>query len=248
MFVVGDDGTLAELDGSGKNIRTLHVEKQIEDVVYHPPSGGLMLVSELKGELILIDSVSGKERRRWKLNTPALLGTPPTEANQGFEGLGFRPDPSRPGGGIIYLAHQRAPAAVVGVAFDTGSGTTVDAAAVVSRWTITGYDDLTAVSYVPSIDRVVVIADSQDRLLVLGPDGTVESEVPDPRGAAGGAGVRWLRRPLDRRRQGQVRAAAARRARRVRSARAGSVAVSGRFCRRVGAGRLHREEEVEPVN
>jgi uncharacterized protein YjiK len=180
MFVVGDDGTLAELDGSGKNVRTLRVEKQLEDVVYHPPSGGLMLVSELKGELILIDPVSARERRRWKLNTPALLGTPPTEANQGFEGLGFRPDPARPGGGIIYLAHQRAPAMVVGVAFDTGAGGTIDAGAVVSRWNISGYDDLTAVAYVPSIDRVVVIADSQDRLLVLGPDGAVESEVPIP--------------------------------------------------------------------
>ena len=180
VFVVGDDGTLAELDGSGKNIRTLHVEKQLEDVVYHPPSGGLMLVSELKGELILIDAASGKERRRWKLNTAALLGTPPTEANQGFEGLAFRPDASRPGGGIIYLAHQRAPATVVGVAFDTGAAGTIDAGAVVSRWNITGYDDLTAVAYVPSIDRVVVIADSQDRLLVLGPDGTVENEVPIP--------------------------------------------------------------------
>ena len=197
LFVVGDDGTLAELDGSGKNIRTLPVEKQLEDVVYHPPSGGLMLVSEQKGELILLDSTSGKERRRWKLNTTALLGTPPTEKNQGFEGLAFRPDPSRPGGGIIYLAHQRAPAVIVGVAFDTGAGGTIDAGAVVSRWNITGYDDLTAISYVPSVDRMVVIADSQDRLLVLGSDGSVESEVPVPgeqqEGLAfDGSGALWI--------------------------------------------------------
>ena len=180
MFVVGDDGTLAELDGSGKNVRTLRVEHQLEDVVYHPPSGGLLLISEAKSELILLDPASGKERRRWKIDTTALLGAPPTEANQGFEGLAFQPDPARPGGGIIYLAHQRAPAAIVGVAFDTGSNATIAAAAVVSRWTITGYDDLTAVAYLPSIDRVVAIADSEDRLLVLGPDGAVENDVPIP--------------------------------------------------------------------
>jgi uncharacterized protein YjiK len=181
MFVVGDDGTLSELDGAGKNIRTLKVEPQIEDVVYHPPSGGLLLVSEKKAELILFDPVAGKERRRWKMDTAALLqSTVPLEANQGFEGLAFKPDPSRPGGGIIYLSHQRAPAAVIGVAFDTASSATIDASAVVSRWIITSYDDLTAISYVPSIDRVIAIADSQDRLIVLGPDGTVENEVPIP--------------------------------------------------------------------
>ncbi len=197
IFVVGDDGTLAELDGSGKNIRTLHVEKQIEDVAYHPPSGGLLLISESKSELILFDPAVGKERRRWKINTAAVLGSPPTEANEGFEGLAFRPDPSRPGGGVIYLSHQRAPAVVVGVAFDTGSNATIDAAAVVSRWTITGYDDLTAITYVPSIDRLVVIADSQDRMLVLGPDGAVEKEVPIPgeqqEGLAfDGSGAMWI--------------------------------------------------------
>lgn len=180
LFVVGDDGTLAELDGAGNHIRTFRVEKQLEDVVYHPPSGGLLLVSEKKAELILFDPAAGKERRRWKIDTAALIGSAPTEANQGFEGLAFRPDPSRPGGGIVYLSHQRTPASVVGVAFDTASAAAIDASAVVSRWNITGYDDLTAITYVPSIDRVVAIADSQDRLLVLGPDGTVENEVPIP--------------------------------------------------------------------
>jgi uncharacterized protein YjiK len=181
VFLVGDDGTLAELDGAGKNVRSLQVEKQLEDVAYHPPSGGLLLVSELKSELILFDPAAGKERRRWKINTAALLGTPPTEANQGFEGLAFRPDPARPGGGIVYLAHQRAPAMIVGVAFDTASSSrTIDGGSVISRWNFTGFDDLTAVAYIPSVDRVVAIADSQDRLLVLGPDGAVEKEVPIP--------------------------------------------------------------------
>ena len=180
MFVVGDDGTLAELDGSGKNIRTLQVEKQLEDVVFHPPSGALMLISESKSELLQYDPASGKVRRRWKINTPALLGATPTEPNQGFEGLAFRPDASRPGGGIFYLSHQRAPAMVVGIAFDTASTATIDAGAVVSRWNISGFEDLTAITYVPSIDRLVMIADNEDRVLVLGADGAIENEAPIP--------------------------------------------------------------------
>jgi uncharacterized protein YjiK len=180
LWVVGDDGTLAEIDGSGKRLRMLRVEHQLEDVAFHPPSGGLLLVSESKSELILFDPAAGRERRRWKINAAAVLGTPQTEANQGFEGLAFRPDATRPGGGIVYLAHQRAPARVVGVAFDTASGAAIDAANVVSRWTITGFEDLTAITYVPSIDRMVLVADSEDRMLVLGGDGSVEKEVPIP--------------------------------------------------------------------
>jgi uncharacterized protein YjiK len=179
LFVVGDDGTLAELDGAGKNVRTLTVEKQLEDVIYHPPSGGLILVSEKKAELILFDPATSKERRRIKIDTAALLGTTAQmEKNQGFEGLAFKPDPSRVGGGIIYLSHQRDPAMVVGVALDTATATMIGADAVVSRWNITAYDDLSAITYVPSIDRVVAIAESQDRLLVLGADGNIETEMP----------------------------------------------------------------------
>ena len=180
LFVVGDEGTLAEIDASGNMIRTIGVEQQLEDVAYHPPTGGLLLVSESKSDLILFDPTAGRERKRWKLNTAALLGAAPTEANQGFEGLAFRSDPSRPGGGIVYLSHQRAPAAIVAIAFDTNGTAPIDASSVVSRFNMTGYDDLTALQYVPSIDRLVVIADSKERLLVLAPDGSVQDEVPIP--------------------------------------------------------------------
>jgi uncharacterized protein YjiK len=180
VFVVGDDGTLAELDGFGKNVRTIRVEQQIEDVVYHPPSRALLMISESKSELILFDPVAGKEKGRFKLDATALLGAPATGKNQGFEGIAFRPDPARPGGGIVYLAHQREPAVVVGIVFAPAPGATIGNESVVSRWTIADYDDLTAIAWVPSIDRLVVISDSKDDLLVLGPDGSVESTVPIP--------------------------------------------------------------------
>ena len=180
LFVVGDDGSLAEVDASGNMVRTLAVEQQLEDVAYHAPTGGLLLVSESKSELILFDPAAGRQRKRWKINTPALLGAMPTEVNQGFEGLAFRPDASQPGGGIVYLSHQRAPAVIVALAFDPDRTTTIDAAAVIGRYNMTGYDDLTALQYLPSIDRLVVIADSKERLLILGADGAVEDEVPIP--------------------------------------------------------------------
>jgi uncharacterized protein YjiK len=181
LFVIGDDGVLAELDGAGHSIRTFKVEKQLEDVVYHPPSGQLLLISETKSEMILFDPGAGKELRRFKIDAAAVLGEAPSAgANQGFEGIAFQANPAEKGGGIVYLTHQRGPAMVVGLAFDPGSNATLDASSVVSRWTIPGYADLTAITYVPSIDRLLVISDSKDRLLVLGKGGALESEIPIP--------------------------------------------------------------------
>jgi uncharacterized protein YjiK len=155
------------------------VEKQLEDVAFYPPSN-LLLVSEKRAEVILFDPASSKEIKRFKIDTAALMGGGPAVPNQGFEGLAFRPDPTRPGGGIVYLSHQRSPAAVVGVAFDPATTTTIDAATLVSNWSVKDATDLSAIAYVPSIDRVVAIADSKDRLLVLRDDGSVQDEIPIP--------------------------------------------------------------------
>ena len=197
VFAVGDDGVLAELDGAGKMLRTIAVEQQLEDVAYHPPTGGLLLISEAKSELLLLDPTSGLVRKRWKVNTAALLGANPTEANQGFEGLAFRADAGRPGGGLVYLSHQRSPAAVIAVAFDPTSATAIDGGNVVSRWNLPDQEDLTAVGYLPSLDRVVVIADSKDRLLVLGEDGAVQADFEIPGEQQEGiafdnAGAMWI--------------------------------------------------------
>ena len=118
LFVVGDDGGLAQLEGQGKVLNRTKIESQIEDVTVHTPSGLLVLVSESRSELILYDPVAHQERRRWPLDADAMVGAPITDRNQGFEGVVFRPVPGQPGGGIFYLTHQRSPALVVALAFD----------------------------------------------------------------------------------------------------------------------------------
>jgi uncharacterized protein YjiK len=181
LFVVGDEGTLAELDAAGKRIDAREVKGDLEDVTVYTPSGELMLVAEKQAELILYDPVARQEKKRWKLDTEAVLGEEPGEKNEGFEGLAFRPERGRKGGGLFYLAHQRTPAMVVALVFDPASPPgRLGAEAVVARWPLTPHEDLTAVSYVPSIDRVLVLCDKSDRILILAADGTIESEVTVP--------------------------------------------------------------------
>jgi uncharacterized protein YjiK len=181
LFVVGDEGTVGELDGDGKSIDVREVKGDLEDVTVYTPSGDLMLVAEKQAELILYDPVARQEKKRWKMDTAAILGEEPGDKNEGFEGLAFRPERGRKGGGLFYLAHQRTPAMVVALAFDPASPPgRLGAEAVVTRWPLAPHVDLTAVDYVPSIDRVLVLSDRSDRILILAADGTIESEVKVP--------------------------------------------------------------------
>jgi hypothetical protein len=180
LFVIGDDGKIAELDASGSAVRSLALPGNLEDVTVHTPTGDLVILSELNSELILYDP-AGKERKRWRLEKAAVLGRASSDPNQGFEGLAFRPDPSLPGGGMFYLTHQRKPAAVIAIAFDPArAGGTLGADVVKGRWELSGYEDLTAITYVAELDRLLVVSDAQDVLIVMRTDGTVERDVAIP--------------------------------------------------------------------
>jgi uncharacterized protein YjiK len=151
---------------------------------------------ENEASLVVYDPAAHKESKRIALDTAALLGrAPESKKGQGFEGLAFRPEPARPEGGVFYLAHQRSPAMVVGIAVDLDHATRIGKGAVVSRWPVERYQHLTAISYEPSLGRFLLIADG--RLVVLRPDGTTEAEsvlpAVQPEGVClDGSGALWI--------------------------------------------------------
>lgn len=181
LFVVGDEGSLVEVGMDGKAIANIPTGGNLEDVAVHTPSGRLVLLSEKKGELIVIDPSTGKKTGRFKLDDVALLGEAGIDKNQGFEGLAFRKEDGRPGGGIFYLVHQRKPAVLVAIAFDPlAAKGDLGAESLVSRTPVANRDDLTAVTYEPALDRLFVIADSKDRLAMLAMSGEEEAEIVLP--------------------------------------------------------------------
>ncbi len=181
LYLVGDEGRLVELDGEGRVVARHRVKGDIEDVAVHSPTGQLVLLSERKSALVLYDPARGEERRELRLDRRALLGEEPADKNQGFEGLAFREDLGRAGGGLFYLVHQRAPAMVVAIAFDPERAPDrLGRESVVLRWKVEKQGDLTAAAWVPALERLLVIADERNRLLVLRGDGTREAEVRLP--------------------------------------------------------------------
>jgi uncharacterized protein YjiK len=180
LFVVGDEGSVGELDETGRTVRADPVTGNLEDLAFHPPSGTLVLLVEDPPGLVVYDPAARRETRRLRLDTAGLLGrAPDARKAQGFEGLAFRPEAGRPGGGVFHLAHQRSPAMVVAVAFDPANATSVGGDAVVGRWPMEGYQRLSALYWDADRDRFLLIADG--RLAVLGPDGaTVARSGPLP--------------------------------------------------------------------
>ena len=181
LFVVGDEGSLVEVSKNGKVVAKIPTGGNLEDVAVHSPSGRLVMLSEKKGELVVLDPATGKKTGKFRLDDAALLGETGVDKNQGFEGVAFRKEEGHPGGGVFYLVHQRAPAMLIALAFDplAASGS-IGAESLISRSTVPNRDDLTAVTYDAALDRLFVIADSKDRLVMLSRDGEEEAEIVLP--------------------------------------------------------------------
>jgi len=170
LFVVGDEGSIAELDADQAVMRSQPMAPDVEDVALHTPTGQLVTVMEDTSELMVLDPETLTEVRRFPLDRAALLDTEPTgEPNEGFEGLAFRADASVPGGGVWYLTHQRLPAMVVELTFDpSAEAHPIGAESVVARWEIPGTDEVNGITYVATLNRLLVVGDRQDTLVVLG--------------------------------------------------------------------------------
>ena len=176
-FLVGDEGSLAEMDADGHVTRVDPVRGNLEGIAVHGPSGALLLLAEKSSELVVWDPVARRELRRIPLDRDGLLGRSPGDANNGFEGVAFR---EQDGGGVLYLVHQRAPALVVTASFDLAHVETLGAASVTARWPLAGRGDLTDITWAPELARLLVLADKKDRLLVLGPEGQVQGDLKLP--------------------------------------------------------------------
>ncbi len=183
FFVVGDRGSLVEIAPTGAVVASYSVKGNLEDVTVHGPSGRLVLLAEKKGELVVWDPATASETARFALDVPGILGRQPAERNQGFEGIVFRAEGGRPGGGVFHVAHQSKPARLVTLAFDpTGPARTLGAADVLARHAVKSHEDLAAVAWSDTLGRLFVIADKEDRLLVVSPNGTIDADLALPGG------------------------------------------------------------------
>jgi uncharacterized protein YjiK len=162
LFVVGDRGHVAELDGNGRERSRRRVRGDLEDVALLP-DGRLLILDESADEIFLYDYDRDRKERRWRLDVAGLLGTPRAPlVDDGFEGLAYVPGGSGRVPGLLYLGHQHRPARVVVASFDPAAPDgRLGAESVQARWNLETYRDAKAVAYVPSLDRFLVVSDGR---------------------------------------------------------------------------------------
>jgi uncharacterized protein YjiK len=183
LFAVGDRGRLVEIAPTGALVAGHPVKGNLEDVTVHLPSGRLVLLAEKKGELVVWDPATARETARFALDVAGILGREPANRNLGFEGIAFRPEDGKLGGGVFHIAHQSKPARLVALAFDpAGAARTLGEGDVLARHALKPHEDLTAVTWSDPLRRLLVVAEHADRLFVVSLDGAIEGDLTLPGG------------------------------------------------------------------
>ncbi len=117
LFVVGDEGDIAEVDLEGKIVRSEHIGGDLEGVTYDPSSGHLYVVREGHEIIFEIRASDFKILRRFSLDR-TFAGDPNylRRGGDGIEGLTFVPDADHAEGGRFYAVNQYDPAVLVELA------------------------------------------------------------------------------------------------------------------------------------
>lgn len=175
LYVVGDRGVILELDASARPLRKAVVGGDLEDVTVHTGSGDLLLLAEDESEILRFDPKAFVVTSRCSLDGKALLGDGRDRARDGFEGLEWRPS-GETVGGMLLLAHQRDPAAIVSLRFDAArcGAEPLGRHGVERRRKYQKCGSLTAITFAASLDRLLALDGERRDLLVLGPGGKVE--------------------------------------------------------------------------
>lgn len=110
LFVVGDEGDLAEVSLDGKLLRTAHLGGDLEAITVDPVSGSLFVARE--GHEIILEVKPDNFRLLRRFTIDRSFGGDPNylkRGGDGVEGLAYVPDEKDPEGGHLWIVNQYDP-------------------------------------------------------------------------------------------------------------------------------------------
>ena len=124
IFVVGDEGDIAELTTDGKVLRTERIGGDLEGITVDPVSGMLYAVREGEDVIIEIRPKDFEILRRFVIdrrfgNEPEVIH----RGGDGIEGISFIADSDNPEGGRIFAVNQFDPPMLIELALPLKSST-----------------------------------------------------------------------------------------------------------------------------
>lgn len=177
LFVIGDEGGLAEFkpDGTPLNLGQIEVH-DFEGITTDPASGLLYAIDEKKARIVEIDPHNFGVLREYEIE-PVFEGTRLLADDKNkLEAIAFVPDSQHPQGGVFYLANQSPESEaslILKVEAPLKTGTNQPEAASMIGYFSLPAPDLSDLYYHPSNGYLYVISDQANAIFELTPAGEI---------------------------------------------------------------------------
>ena len=178
IFVIGDEGDIAELKLDGTPINSSWLRDGDFEGITVDPSTGLLYVAEERAEKVIeVDPDSLVPIREFtvprEFNGKLVL----QPGEEGFEGITFVPIPQHPEGGIFFVAQQSFdlsnesnPSAVLSIELPLRSSSAEQAGAKIISIEIFDQIDLAGLHYNTADDRLLILSGSHHKVFLARTD------------------------------------------------------------------------------
>jgi uncharacterized protein YjiK len=178
LFVVGDEGDLAEINKDGTPVANYRIGGDLECIDVAPETGLLYIGVEGEDVILEFDPEKGIVTRRFPINRSFkgdanFLQKQTTSYDNGIESLAFVPDSRHPEGGTFYVGNQWDPSMIMEVFVPLKSSRAEETEARIIRVLPLKMDDPAAMYYDPITRRLNIVSDADNILVEITLDGKI---------------------------------------------------------------------------
>ena len=176
LFVVGDEGDVAEIKKDGTPVANYMVKGDLEAIAVVPETGLLYIGIEGEDVLLEFDPERGEVTRRFPINREFkgdhnFLQKQTDRYDNGIESLAFVPDKNHPEGGTFYVGNQWDPPMIMEVLIPLKSSRAAEAKAKIIRVLPFKMNDPAAMYYDLVTKRLNIVSDADNILVEVTLDG-----------------------------------------------------------------------------
>ncbi len=171
LFLVGDQGDLAEMTTEGKILRRGKLRGDCEGITVNPASGLVYVGVEGEERIVEVDPDTLRARRSWNIDRKWEGKVVMAQRGNGIEGITFLPDPKHPHGGTFLVCNQSFDlhvadewSAVFEVEVPLKDEEATPEPCKLLRYFSLGVTDLAAMHYDPKSRRLWVLSDAANIL------------------------------------------------------------------------------------
>ncbi len=181
LFVVSDEGEIAEITTDGDPIFNQEIPGDLEGVTVDPHTGFLYIVREGEDIILEYDPDEKAVTREFPINreyagNPEFIEKQTDKFDNGIEDIAFIPDRNHPEGGTFYVGNQIDPACILELYVPLKTSRAPSSEATILRVLPFEMDDPAAMYYDPRTKRLNVVSDFDNILVELTLDGKLIHE------------------------------------------------------------------------